>query len=167
METNNSWLHEFKKELDKTLNSGTISSESGSLFLDTALITAQKLEKHSKKCSKCQELKSLFLEYLIDLQNLKPEAFFHQAERYKLKTLKRKKCDIVHEHLKNAHHYKGVMDNRISYIFIGLFLTICLLIINSFIDFGWHWLFSFPLLTLAWLIGYTLDKRNKKKGWVI
>ncbi len=161
------WLDNFEKELNKALERTVVSSEAGSLFLDTALSTAQKLEKHSRKCSRCEELKPIFLEYILDLQSLEPEAFFRQANGYKLKTLKKKKCDVVHEHLKEVHHYKGIMDNRITFIALGIVVGVILFVVNLYIDFGWHLLFSFITVALGWFIGYSLDKRNKKKGWVI
>ena len=167
MEETDSWILTFKTQLDEILEYKLYSNNAGRLGLDTALITAQKLEKHSKKCSRCAELKPVFLEYLQDLQNLEPEAFFVREHSYKLSTLQNKKYNPIQKHLKKVHHYKGTMDNRISYVFIGLFLVAGLPIINLFVDFGWNWLFSFPLLTVTWLVGYTLDKRNKKKGWVI
>ncbi|WP_299459328.1 hypothetical protein [uncultured Microscilla sp.] len=166
MTDKNIWLQNFKHELDKTREEYVNTEWADALSLETAELVAKKLLKHSKKCAECEKMQDLFLEYIIELRYIEFDSSLNRSKS-ELKALRAKKRDKVHDHLKTVHHYKGTMDNRISLVFIALFLTIVLPIADSVIAFGWHWLLSFPTITIAWLIGYTLDKRNIKKGWAI
>lgn len=165
MKKENTWLKNFKQELKKTREEYAGTRWEGALFLETAEVVAVKLLKHSKKCAECRKMADLFLEYVIELRYVEYDSYLNRSKD-QLEVLRNKR-NQVRQHLKRVHHYKATTDNRISAIFIALFLTIALPIANSMIAFGWHWLLSFPMLTIAWLIGYTLDRRNIKKGWAI
>ncbi|EAY27583.1 hypothetical protein [Microscilla marina] len=167
MKQKNNYLQNFKQELAKTMKRKLVAERKGILCLDNLELVAEKLDKHSKKCGECKRMKEILLEYIMELQYLDYNLFFDPKRKHELDTLVEKKCLCVIRHLKKKHHYRGVLENRITCVFIGFFSAIMLLIVNWFIAFGWHWLLSFPMITISWLIGYTLDKRNIKKGWAI
>ncbi|HAS44362.1 MAG TPA: hypothetical protein DCS93_28045 [Microscillaceae bacterium] len=168
MEEKSNWFQQFEQELEKALKNPLIADKLQSYFLTRALLTAKKLEKCSKTCETCEKMKLKYLDYIIHLQALVDFVLLHPNYKHKINSLMRKNLYPVHKHLKKVHHYKGVWDNRINYIALTSVLAIILFIVGQFVEgFSWHFLLSLALIGLGWFVGYTLDKRNEKKGWVI
>lgn len=120
---------------------------------------AKKLEECAESCTNCRLLKYDLEEYLNTLEKLLSGKTFIDVDSTEVRKLYFQKLRTIENHLM-SHGYKLRGTFKTRFLVGSLFLGLILWILAP----AWHFLLSFVVVVVGYLVGYSLDKKYDKKG---
>lgn len=167
------WLINIEETVIEAVEQGVLASLTRQrLGLDNLPSMAEKIEIHAKECSKCEEFKSVILNYVNDVKvltdNYPDKTSGHWAtkspELKKVRDLHNAVIKPVRNHLGIDHKHPFPDQFRVRRTVIAMLVALILFVLPIP---GWKLIYSLAVVGVGWLIGNFLDNKHRKSGWAV